>query len=183
MRVLLIFLVVITSVSLKAQTPLLPGGMNYSQRNDLTHYPSISDSSYRGKKWSLHKYAGISASYGYFNGGSGTVLSVPVGLQLNRRLTNNLYAFAGVEAAPAFTSFNQAFVNSNGYKYSGGNSRFNSNGFAMYSKFEMGLMYINDERTFSISGSIGVYKSSYPPYPVYPNTNVQKPLSQGGSRQ
>jgi hypothetical protein len=39
-------------------------------------------------------------------------------------------------------------------------------------------MYINDDRTFSISGSIGVYKSNYPAYPyaVYPPAQRQQPV-------
>ena len=37
----------------------------------------------------------------------------------------------------------------------------NASNFGIYPAAQMGLMYINDERTFSISGSIGVSRSSY----------------------
>jgi hypothetical protein len=183
MRILLLTMVLITSISLRAQTGLPHSGLNYSPANPFTPYPPLSDYNGLQKKWSLSKYAGISASYGFFNGGSATVFSVPVGLQLNRRLNNNLYAFAGVAAAPAFYNFNNSFISSDVNKYNSGMTRFGTNNFGMYSKFETGLMYISNDRTFSISGSIGVYKSSYPAYPYGNFSPVQKQHPVSGSRQ
>jgi hypothetical protein len=173
-------LVLITSISLRAQTPLSVNGMNNSPVGSFSPYHSFSDGIDLQKKWSLSKYAGINASYGFFNGGSSSVLSVPVGLQLNRRINNNLYAFAGVAVAPAFYNFNSSFINSDINKYNSGMNRFGTNNLGMYSKFETGLMYISDDKTFSISGSIGVYKSSYPAY-YMPNVQKQHPVN--GSRQ
>ena len=46
----------------------------------------------------------------------------------------------------------------------------------LYSRAELGLQYINDERTFSISGSIGVERSSYPVLP-YNNTRTNHVMS------
>jgi hypothetical protein len=40
----------------------------------------------------------------------------------------------------------------------------NANNFDINPAVYMGLMYTNDERTFSISGSIGVSRSSYNGY-------------------
>ncbi|MEJ7680097.1 MAG: hypothetical protein WKG06_20000 [Segetibacter sp.] len=42
------------------------------------------------------------------------------------------------------------------------NSSFKSSALGIYSRAELGLQYINDERTFSISGSVGVERSSFP---------------------
>ncbi|MGH2563931.1 MAG: hypothetical protein ACRDE5_05430, partial [Ginsengibacter sp.] len=39
--------------------------------------------------------------------------------------------------------------------------------FGTYSSASLGLMYINDSRTFSISGSIGIERSSNPLLPFY----------------
>ena len=108
----------------------------------------------------------VSAGFGYFYGGSGSYIAVPVGVQLNHPLNNNLTAFAGVSAAPTFFSFNNAFTNPTAGKYYPGSYLPNTYSFGMNSRVEMGLMYTNDAKTFSISGSIGVERSSYPIYPV-----------------
>ena len=119
----------------------------------------------QNKKWFLTKYSGISTSFSFFKGGNATVFAVPVGLQINRRLNDNFYAFAGVSAAPAYINFNRSFLSGNGSKTFQNNSNLNTNGFGMYSRAEMGLMYINNDKTFSISGSIGIERSSYPLFP------------------
>jgi hypothetical protein len=183
MRILSLIIVLLSSIVLRAQTPLPLNGMNYTPGYPSTHYPSLSNSNSLDKKWSLNKYVGISASYGFFNGGSASVFSAPIGLQLNRRLNNNLFAFAGVSAAPAYVNFNRSMISSDIYKNNPGTMRFNTNSFSMYSKFEAGLMYISDDRTFSISGSIGIYHSSNPAYPAYNMTNLQKQQPVSGSRQ
>ncbi|HEX5667512.1 MAG TPA: hypothetical protein VFX73_01850 [Chitinophagaceae bacterium] len=167
MRILLLFIVLLSFTSSRAQTPLYPGVMNYAQRNPLSYVDPVIDSNLTKKKWSLHKYSGISASYSFFNGGSASIFSVPLGLQLNRQLNNNLYAFAGISAAPSYINFNRSFINADIRKY-------NTNNLALYSRFEAGLMYVNDERTFSISGSIGVERNSYPVYPYYNRTGLPK---------
>ncbi|THU39520.1 hypothetical protein FAM09_13530 [Niastella caeni] len=148
---------------MKAQTPLF-GTMNGIQPA-FRHFHQVADSNNLRKKWFITKYAGISSGFIAFNGGSGTFLSAPVGVLINRQLNNNLYAFAGISAAPAFFHFNSAFyqpgINKN-------NSFMNANNFDVNPAAYMGLMYINNERTFSISGSIGVSRSSYYGYsPFY----------------
>jgi hypothetical protein len=80
---------------------------------------------------------------------------------LNRRLNNNWYAFANLSAAPASASFNHSFMYP-ATKLGQSNSMFAGKRFDMPSSASMGLMYINDQKTFSISGSIGVERSSYP---------------------
>ncbi len=134
-------------------------------------YRSVPFDSLSNKKWSLSRYSGISTSFSIFNGGSATVFSAPVGLQLNRKITNNLYAFAGVNLAPSYVNFNQAFLNSTGVnKLANGNSfMYSPNGFALYRRAELGLMYTNDERTFQISGSIGIERKQYPAFGGFQN--------------
>jgi hypothetical protein len=156
----------------EAQTHLPLSGLNETRREAFNQYNSISDSSSANKKWSLYKYGGFSASYVFFTGGNATVFSAPIGLQLNRRLNDNLYAFAGISAAPSYINFNQSFINSDINKNNPGITRNSTNGFGLVSKFEAGLMYINDAKTFTISGSIGVYQSSFPGNPSFNRTNV-----------
>ncbi len=131
---------------------------------------SLPDSA-RAKKWSVTKYSSISTSFMFFNGGSATMLSAPLGLQLNRKLNNNLYAFAGVAVAPSYVNFGRSFTKSNFSKAGQQNGMFNAASLGIYSRAELGLMYVNDEKTFSISGSIGVQRGSYPMMPYNQNQN------------
>jgi hypothetical protein len=170
MRIILLLFILIASVTLKAQSPFF-GYNDFAQRATLTRNINLNDSGFN-KKWFVSKYSGISTSFSFFKGGNATVVSAPLGLQLNRRLTNNLYAFAGVSAAPAYINFNQTFLNTNTKGLQTRNS-FKSNSFGMYSRAEMGLMYVNDAKTFSISGSIGVESNSYP-FP-YNQNNTSRP--------
>jgi hypothetical protein len=162
MRIFTIILVSFIFTSASAQIGLPGSFMNRPFGGSNAHYQLLSDSNNLSKKWSLNKYGGISTGFSFFNGGHATVLSAPIGLQVNRRLTNNLFAFAGLSVAPAYTAFNRSFGAFDLYKTGTVNNRIPTNGFGIYSRAEAGLMYINDERTFSISGSIGIERSSYP---------------------
>jgi hypothetical protein len=169
MRTILLFVILISSIAVKAQTLLPVNSMDYTQRGALRN------DSILNKKWSFSTYSSISTSFTFFNGGSATIFAAPVGLQLNRRLNNNLYAFAGISVAPAYVNFNRSFLSSDVNKMNQNSSFFRSNRFGMYSRAEMGLMYINDARTFSISGSIGIERSS-PIFPYQPG-NTARPNS------
>jgi hypothetical protein len=173
MRTLILVIILIASIAIKAQTSLPIGSIDYMQREPFgnnTH--SILKS--QNKKWFLSSYSGISTSFVFFNGGNATVFAVPLGLQLNRRLNNNFYAFAGISAAPAYINFNQTFLSSPVNKTNQINGLFKSNRFDLYSKAELGLMYVNDARTFSVSGSIGVQRSNYPFFPYQRFSNAKQ---------
>jgi len=156
-RTILFAAILLSAVAVKAQSPLSFGSVNGMQPA-FRHFNQVADTGNLRKKWFVTKYAGISSGFVAFHGGSGTFLSAPVGLQINRQLTNNVVAFAGVSVAPSFFHYNNAFyqpgINKN-------NGFMNASNLGIYSAAQMGLMYINDERTFSISGSIGVGRSSY----------------------
>ncbi len=116
------------------------------------------------KKWFVSKYASVSAGYSFSRAGSFNYLSAPIGLQLNRKLNNNLYAFAGVSVNPTYFNFNQPIPLSGNNK-SFYNSMYGPNSFDIYPRAELGLMYVNDEKTFSISGkSISVQEVDIPPF-------------------
>lgn len=167
MRSNFVLIMMIFCVSVKAQTALPGGYINQLQQQSLINGTHLNDST-PGKKWFMNKYVGISTGFSFFNGGNATIFSVPAGIQLNRKLNNNWYAFAGVSAAPAYVNFNGSYLSRNNGKFSQPNNLYRSNRLDMYSRAELGLMYVNDQKTFSISGSIGIEKSTYPLVPFYP---------------
>jgi len=160
-------------LSPKAQMHLPVYNMNFIQWTPFPDYNQISNKDHLNHKWYFSKYAGVSAGVGFFNGGSATVLSAPIGLQLNRQLNNNLVAFAGVYAAPTLFRFSRSFTDPLFNKSYPGSNFSNPYGFGINPGIQMGLMYVNDAKTFSISGSIGVERSSYPVYPTE-RTNTKK---------
>jgi hypothetical protein len=177
MRLLLGIFFVMAFLSSTAQTPYAPGMSHWGQQAMLNQYRILPDSNSLNKKWSLNKYAGVSTGFMFSNGTQATILSAPIGIQLTRRLTNNVYAFAGASIAPSYLSYNRSFDPSFNKNYFGAHSSaFNQLGIS--SKAEMGLLYVNDQRTFSISGSIGVGRTSYPGYPYNNNSlPLQQPVA------
>jgi hypothetical protein len=162
-------------LSSKAQMVMPAASIGFSPWYPLPAYHFSGDSNQFNQKWYLSKYAGVSMGFGFYNGGSSTYIAAPVGVQLNHPLNNNLIAFAGISAAPTFYSFSHSFINPTASQYYPGSYLPNTYSFGMNSRVEMGLMYINDAKTFSISGSIGVERSSYPIFPTAPvNRKNQK---------
>jgi hypothetical protein len=167
MRIIFLLATFFFCVTAKSQTILSPGIGNYSQSTALSNSSRLHDS-LTAPKWFFRTYRGISTSVSFFKGGHASVFSAPMGLQLNRRLNNNLYAFANATIAPSYISISPSFVTGGFSKnFSGNNSRQNS--FGLYPAVSVGLMYVNDAKTFSISGSISAERSTYPLLPYYPN--------------
>jgi hypothetical protein len=152
------FLLVITEVNAQS---FMPGSfIGNSYRSNSFNYYNLKDSN-PIKKWSISKYSGISTTLTGWKGGSASIVSAAFGLQLNRRINNNVFAFAGISAAPAFVNFRQNFMSADFNKLNTGSIFYKSNNLNLYSRAEVGLSYVNDERTFQISGSIGVERNSY----------------------
>lgn len=156
---------------------VVPFGTSAYQQKAGSLNNIIAQDSLSNKKWFLSKYRGISTGISFYKGGNATFLAAPFSLQLNRKLNNNLYAFANVAVVPAFFSFNSTIPNSGPNKFFPGNS-FRSNSFNVNPSASLGLMYVNDAKTFSISGSISAERSSYPVLPYYPPVNRNTPLLQ-----
>ncbi len=173
MRVILVLLLLVSSSVLKAQAVFPSTYTGYRQQQVLNGGQRISDSN-ASKKWSLSKYGGISTSFSFYRGGHASVVSVPVGLQLNRKLNNNLYAFAGIYVAPAYVNFTgNTLLAQPGKGFS--NTTFLQRRFDVFTRADIGLMYVNDSKTFSISGSIGIERSSYPAF-QYNQFNAGTPI-------
>jgi hypothetical protein len=166
MRSILILLTVFGAcLTIKAQTVLPVNGSSLMQPTFHQNNP-LNDSTALAKKWSVTGYSGISAGTSFFNAGRANFLAAQTGLQLNRRINNNLYAFAGVAAGPALFNFNRPLNNTDGQKNYMSSPMFGANRWGLNAGLQAGLMYVNDARTFSISGSIGVSNRSYPFYPA-----------------
>lgn len=168
LRTILFAAILMSGMDVYAQVDSSFSAMN-GMESAFRHPQQVSDTNNIYKKWFVTKYAGISSGFVAFKGGSGSFLSAPLTLQVNRKLTNNLFAFGGVSMTPYIFRYNnvpyQPAINK-------GNSFMQTNNFSAYSDAKIGVMYINNERTFSISGSVGVSRGGYNGYspfyvPVY----------------
>ena len=146
----------------------LPNNIIPFQTITFPEYKRIQESRLSHQKWFVSRYVALSAGTVFYPGGDAMYFSAPIGLQLIRQLSNNLYAFGGLYAAPTFTSFNHSFVNSSFNKSYLGNLT-NPYQIGINPGIQMGLMYVNDAGTFSISGSFRAESSSYPSYPAARN--------------
>ena len=163
MRILFTFLAIVFAITSKAQT-ILPGSFqNDGYRNTFAGNKNTFDSGTQ-KKWFIGSYRGITAGYSFSRYGGASFVAAPLSLWLNRRLSNNMYAFAGVTAAPTYLNFNRAFLATDLNKVNTFNNFHQPGNFSMYSAATLGLMYINNEKTFSVSGSISVERNNYPLY-------------------
>ncbi len=175
MRVFFLSAMLFFFATAKSQTVLSPGFGLYPQSTNFMNNSQTHDSLSTPKKWFFSSYSGVSTSVSFFKGGNASIFSAPMGLQLNRRLTNNWYAFANVSVAPSYVSINPSYLS--GFNKNFSNNSFKQNSFGLYPAASLGLMYINDARTFSISGSVSTESSAYPMLPYYPgNTVKQNPV-------
>jgi len=161
MRTIFTFFAIIFAITLQAQTTLPGSFQNSIESNTFNRNINLHDS-IAPKKWFISSFSGISTGYTFFRGGGAGYFAAPLGFQLNRRISNNVYAFAGVAVAPAYVNFNSAFLSTNINKGNPFNSYYEPGNLSIYSSARVGLMYINDARTFSVSGSFSVERSSYP---------------------
>ena len=171
MRLLPGLILLIFCSALNAQT-ISPGFAGDTYASSLYHNKHLYDSTAQ-KKWFVSRSIGISAGYSFFRGGNASIISAPLSLQLNRRLNNNLYAFAGVSVAPSYINVSRTYLNTDLSKVNTNNNFYKTGNAGLYSSAALGLMYINDARTFSISGSISIEKDNYPMY-YYNPVNTTK---------
>lgn len=170
MRRILFLILSLSALSVKAQTALPVSIMDFMQPASFHPILPATDSS--GKKWFVTTNAGIRAGMFFSSGSHGTIIAAPFTVQLDRKLNNNWYAFASASVAPAYVNFsmNTALFNKTGtYGF------MQENKMAIFSSAQVGLMYMNDAKTFSISGSFGVEAGNRTSMPYYP-VNIGRPL-------
>jgi hypothetical protein len=173
MRVFFLVVMLFFFKAVKSQTVLSPGFGVYRQPTVFLNNSPLHDS-VSAPKWFFSSYHGLSTSVSFFKGGHASIFSAPMGLQLNRRLNNNWFAFANVTVAPSYISINPSHLS--GLNKSFSNNSFKQNSFGLYPAASLGVIYMNDARTFSISGSVTRESNFLPMLPYYPvNTVSQNP--------
>ena len=174
MRAFLVIGLLLVFATVKSQSVVSPGVGFYPQQQSPFNSSHLHDS-LTARKWFFSSYKGFSTTVSFFKGGNATIFSAPLGLQLNRRLSNNWFAFANVSVAPSYISINPSYLE--GFNKNGYGSAFKQNSFGLYPAASVGVMYMNDAKTFSISGSISTERGYYPGMPYYPVNNMaQSPL-------
>jgi hypothetical protein len=169
MKRLLTILLSTAILGANAQThlPVNPLGWGYGLGawQPFMSVPSF-DNSLTKSKWQLRPFASMSAGYVFFNGGI-SYLSAPVGIAIYHPLNTNWTAFGAATVAPVIFNVNRLSTlpindpNHYGYPFSG------ESGLGLTTGIQGGLIYTNDAKTFSISGSVQIERSSYPVYPSY----------------
>jgi hypothetical protein len=160
MRTIIIAALFISVFRAEAQTPLSLGFAEYPQAN-LFINNNFSQGNLLTKKWSLTTYSAISTGFLFYNGNVSNYVAAPIGLQLTRELNKNFYAFTSVSLVPSYIHSTNYFLSSGANRAYPYNNFNNANGLGISPMAQMGLMYINDAKTFSISGSIGVERGNY----------------------
>lgn len=166
MRALLTILASLILLTAKAQShlPVYPWGLGFTQWQPFTPTTNFNNT----QKWQLRPSAAISAGYIFYNGGI-SYLAAPLSLNLYHPLTPNITAFAGVSATPYLLNFSSLYTSPfQNPSYPG---HYN---FGISPAIQGGLIYTNDEHTFSISGSVIIDRGAYPVYTSPRRTNTKQ---------
>ena len=159
MRIVLAILASMIVLGTRAQTHLPVPMSPYAAWQPFN--PTFVSFDHADRHWQIRPYASLSAGVIFLNGGI-SYASAPAGLMLVRPLNNNLAAFTGLSVAP--TVFNMSRL----YGYPSLQTPFSGNyGLGLTTGIQGGLIYTNNDRTFSISGSISIERGSYPVYPAF----------------
>lgn len=160
MRILLVILAsMIVTTTTTAQTHLLVPISPYTPwqpfwlATPFAYNPTFFSIDNSNRHWQLKPYASISAGMIFLNGGAASYVDAPVGVMLARPLSNNVTAFSSLSVAPTVLSMNpwaNPMQSPNQYNLD------------LSTRLEGGLMYTNDAKTFSISGSISVERDNSP---------------------
>jgi hypothetical protein len=164
MRMLLTLLASMAFLAPRAQNHLPIGsGLGFTPLQPYIPYSLILDGN-PNHSWQMRPYASVSAGYMFLGGGISYV-SAPVGVIFYRPLNSNFTSFAGASVAPTVFSVNRLYN-----QPLPGN---NFTGLTVNPSIQGGLIYTNDAKTFSISGSISAQRGSYPVY--VPNRSELSP--------
>jgi hypothetical protein len=167
MRILLTLFAFFTFFASTAQTHLFPGtAWGYAPWQPFVPYSQFIPGT-PNRSWQVQPFASASMGYTFLRGGGVSYLSAPVGVILFRPLNNNFTAFGAAAIAPTIFHFSSLYATPAGYP---GN---NVTGLNVNASVTGGVIYTNDAKTFSISGSISVERGSNPVY-IPPATNTRK---------
>jgi hypothetical protein len=122
--------------------------------------PSIDNSN---RRFQLQPYASVSAGVIFFNAPT-SYISAPLGLMLAKPLSNNWAAFSSLSLAPTVFSINRLYTDPAFRSPWSANPFSGAYGLGVNAAIQAGLIYTNDAKTFSISGSVILERGSYPVY-------------------
>jgi hypothetical protein len=169
MRILFTLLASMAFLIPRAQTHLpIDGRWGVMPWQSFTPYTLSLDAD-QSSHWQVRPYASVSAGYIFAAKGI-SYLSAPVGVAFYRPINRYLSAFATASVAPTVFNIRSLYmdplVNPAGNTFRGLNLNAGVSG---------GLIYTNEAKTFSISGSINVERGGYPVYvpPYKANTGKQ----------
>jgi hypothetical protein len=173
MRTLLTTLVLTSFLFTKGQShlpvPTTPYGyapaFGYIPWAGFTPYAALGGGD-PNQKWQIRPYASMSMGYIFLNGAGSSYLAAQTGVALIHPLTKNISAFAGVSASPVLFSVNRLYTDPALNASRPGNGFSGPYNLGLNAGVQAGLIYTNDDKTFSISGSVGVERGSNPIYPV-----------------
>jgi hypothetical protein len=123
------------------------------------------------QKWQIRPYASMSLGYLFLNGGGTSYLAAQTGVALIHPLTKNVSAFAALSASPVLFSVNRLYTDP---ALNSPNNLSRPYNLGLNAGIQGGLIYTNDDKTFSISGSIGIERGSYPLYPANRTTTKKQ---------
>jgi len=167
MRILLTLFACFTFFASNAQTHLFPGMTpGYATWLPFVPYSQFIPGT-PNRSWQLQPFASASMGFTFLGGGGVSYMSAPVGVILYRPLNNNFTAFGAAAITPTIFHFSSLYTTPAGYP---GN---NVTGLNLNAGVTGGVIYTNDAKTFSISGSISVERGSNPVY-IPPVTNTRK---------
>ncbi|MEO6137025.1 MAG: hypothetical protein ABIP35_17860 [Ginsengibacter sp.] len=157
MRILITLIFILTLHNVKSQSVFSSPNLSQDSINRITS---------TNKKWFLSTNHSMNTGISFFKGGHASFVAMPMTLQLNRRLNENLYAFVNVGVTPAYINFSPSYIR-NGFGKTFQSNGYNANSLGLNPSASFGLMYINDAKTFSVSGSFTAEQNNYPFMPFY----------------
>jgi hypothetical protein len=167
MRILLTLFACFIFFASTAQTHLFPGtAWGYAPWQPFVPYSQFIPGT-PNRSWQLQPFTSASVGYTFLGGGGVSYLSAPVGVILFHPLNNNFTAFGAASIAPTIFHFNSLYTTPAGYPGNG------VTGLNVNASVTGGVIYTNEAKTFSISGSISVGRGSNPVY-IPPSTNTRK---------
>lgn len=169
MRIILTLLASIAFLAPKAQTHYAPpAGWGVTPLQPYVPY-SLMMTANPVHSLQVQPFATVSAGY-WFLGGGLSYLSAPLGIVVYRPINNNFTGFGAATLTPSVFHFGSLYSSPlAGAAYPGSNFT----GLGLTAGVTGGVIYTNDAKTFSISGSISVERGNYPVYTT-PRSNATK---------
>jgi hypothetical protein len=170
MRLLLTLFASIAFLVPKAQNHYTPfGGWGPAFLQPYIPFPAMTAGP-PGHLLQIQPFASVSTGYWFLNGGL-SYFSAPVGIMVYRPLNKNFTGFGAATVTPTVFHFNSLYDNPTAGPFYPGSG---ATHFSLNAGVTGGVIYTNDAKTFSVSGSISVERGSYPTYTIPRSNTIKK---------